>query len=288
MDDVEATLAELSNLVPDAAGRAGLDEHWRAASKALPRVSLTCSRFLRLWDGMLTASTSLGDALASARFEDLVIAVACREGDPAALELFDQRYLSQIPAYLGKHGGSPAFADEVRQRVRLKLFVAESGEEPKIASYAGTGPLGAWLRIITIRCARDLHRAARPAAPLTEAVALPSPKPDPELDYLKLRYGAEFRAALTEVLRSLEAQQRNLLKLYFLDGLTVEMIGRMFGVNRSTITRWLADIRGRIRDETHRKLGAQVAIGASELDRLWGIVESRMDISLRSLLVTKR
>jgi hypothetical protein len=78
------------------------------------------------------------------------------------------------------------------------------------------------------------------------------------------------------------------LKLYFLDGLTVEMIGRMFGVNRSTITRWLADIRGRIRDETHRKLGAQLEIGASDLDRLWGIVESRMDISLRTLLVTKR
>jgi RNA polymerase sigma-70 factor (ECF subfamily) len=288
MDDAVATLPELRNLVPDDASSAALFARWRAASQASPRIALSLEQLVRAWDRRLARRTVLGDALATVHFEDLMLAIACGEGDPAALELFDQRYLSVIPSYLGKHGGTAAFADEVRQRVRLRLFVADAGGTPKIASYAGTGPLGAWLRVITIRCARDLHRATHPASPLTEAIAVASPKPDPELDYLKLRHGADFRAALAEVLGSLDPRQRNLLKLYFLDGLTVEIIGGMFGVNRSTITRWLADIRGRIRDETHRLLRTRLGIGDSELDHLWGVVESRMDLSLRGLLVTKR
>jgi RNA polymerase sigma-70 factor (ECF subfamily) len=288
MDDAVATLAKLPNLVSDEASRASLVEHWRTAHEALPRVSLTLEQFVRAWDRQLARPTSLVNALAAVYFDDLVLAIACGEGDPAALELLDRRYLSQIGSYLGKHGGTASFADEVRQRVRLRLLVAEPGGTPKIAGYTGSGPLGAWLRVITIRSARDLHRAAHPTSPLTDAIAVASPKPDPELDYLKLRHGAEFRAALAEVLGSLQPRQRNLLKLYFLDGLTVEIIGGMFGVNRSTVTRWLADIRERIRDETYRVLRARLGVGDSELEHLWGIVESRMDLSLRGLLVTKR
>jgi RNA polymerase sigma-70 factor (ECF subfamily) len=288
MEDVLAMLAELRNLVADETSYAALVARWRAAGQAFPRVGLSLEQFVRAWDRRLARRTALSDALAAIHFEDLVLAIACGEGDPAALELLDQRYLSQIRSYLGKHGGTEVFADEVQQRVRLRLFVANPGETPKIASYAGTGPLGAWLRVITIRCARDLHRATHPVSPLTEAIAVASPKPDPELDYLKLRHGAEFRAALGEVLGSLEPRQRNLLKLYVLDGLTVEIIGGMFGVNRSTITRWLADIRGRIRDETHRLLRARLGVGDTDLDHLWGVIESRMDLSLRGLLVTKR
>jgi len=285
MSEVEATLAELPNLVSDEPSRSELAARWAAARVELPRVALELDDLVRAWDRLLARPTSLADALASVHLADLALAVACAAGDPAALELLDQRYLAQIPSYLGKHGGTPAFADEVRQRVRMKLFV---GDAPKIASYAGTGPLGAWLRVVTIRCARDLHRAAHPAAQLTEAIAQPSMAPDPELDYLKLRYGAELSAALGEVLGALEPRQRNLMKLYFLDGLTVEVMGRMFGVNRSTVTRWLADIRARIRDETHRMLRARLGIRDSDLAQLWGIVESRMDLSLRSLLVTTR
>jgi len=285
MSDVEATLAELPNLVSDEPSRAALTTRWAATRAELPGVALELDTLVRAWDALLPHPTPLADALAAVHLGDLALAIACGAGDPAALELFEQRYLAQIPAYLGKHGGTPAFADEVRQRVRMKLFV---GHAPKIASYGGTGPLGAWLRVVTIRCARDLHRTVHPTAPLTEAIAQPAPAPDPELDYLKLRYGAEFRAALAEVLGALEPRQRNLMKLYFLDGLTVEVIGGMFGVNRSTITRWLADIRARIRDETHRMLRTRLGIRDSDLAQLWGIVESRMDLSLRSLLGTKR
>jgi len=285
MSDVEATLATLPNLVSDQPSRDALAARWAATRTELPGVALELDALVRAWDALLPRPTPLADALAAVHLADLALAVACGAGDAAALELFDQRYLAQIPAYLGKHGGTPAFADEVRQRVRMKLFV---GDAPKIASYAGTGPLGAWLRVVTIRCARDLHRATHPTAPLTDAIAQPALAPDPELDYLKLRYGAELSAALGQVLRALEPRQRNLMKLYFLDGLTVEVIGGMFGVNRSTITRWLADIRARIRDETHRMLRARLGVRDSDLAQLWGIVESRMDLSLRSLLGTKR
>ena len=217
MAELEAIVAQLENLVADDRSRSLLVERWEAARVAMPALGCSLERFLRAWDRMVGKPTPLAAALATASFDDLVLAIACGEGDEAALALFEHRFLAQIPIYLGRNGGTPEFADEVRQKVRLRLFVAEPGVQPKIASYAGTGPLGAWLRVVTIRIARDLHRAARPEAPLDEAIGVRSAKPDPELDYLKMRYGEEFRAAVVEVLRGLEPRERNLLKLYLLD-----------------------------------------------------------------------
>src|SRR5262250_2343285 len=109
MSDVEATLAELPNLVSDEPSRAALTTRWAATRAELPGVALELDTLVRAWDALLARPTPLADA--------------------------------------------------VRQRVRMKLFV---GAAPKIASYAGTGPLGAWLRVVTIRCARDLHRTTHP------------------------------------------------------------------------------------------------------------------------------
>jgi RNA polymerase sigma-70 factor (ECF subfamily) len=285
MGDFESILASLQNLSTDPEGAARLVSKWRAACAAWPTITLAPERFLQLWDQTFAHRTRLADVLETVHFDDLYLAIACGDGSPAALALFDERLLAPIPGYLGRVGVTPGFADEVRQAVRMRLFV---GDKPKIASYAGTGPLGAWVRVVTIRCARDLQRTAHPEASFDEGNAVASPRPDPELDYLKVRYGEEFRAAFAEVLAGLEARERNLLRLHFLDGLTVEAIGGLFGVNKSTVSRRLAQSRERILIETRRILEERLGVGASELSSLFRLVESRVEVSLRSLLATRR
>jgi RNA polymerase sigma factor (sigma-70 family) len=47
------------------------------------------------------------------------------------------------------------------------------------------------------------------------------------------------KQALGEVLEAISDEQRRLLRLHFVDGLTMEAIARQLGVNRSTIMRRL-------------------------------------------------
>src|SRR5262249_10095086 len=102
MNDLEAILASLENLVSDEKGLTLLQERWLAACQAWPTVSLPLERFLRRWDETLAPQTQLGDVLEKVFFEDLLLAIACREGDRAALAIFDKRFLAPIATYLGK------------------------------------------------------------------------------------------------------------------------------------------------------------------------------------------
>src|SRR5262249_26465617 len=88
----------------------------------------------------------------------------------------------------------PAFLDEVRQALRVRLLVAPEGGRPRIADYAGRGPLRAWVGVAALRVALNLKRAAAPAGGDLLA-ELGTREPDPELRHLKKVYRAEFRGA---------------------------------------------------------------------------------------------
>ena len=134
-------------------------------------------------------------ALAKLHAEDLYLACALTHGDTRALASFEERFLPEVAGYVAQIDRNPSFVDDVRQNLREKLFVAEVGASPKIAEYTGRGPLGAWLRISSVRIALNLRRRAKHnVEPDVEGgPQLRSPAADPELDYLKSRYRREFR-----------------------------------------------------------------------------------------------
>src|SRR5690348_11153408 len=88
----------------------------------------------------------LKDAVAT---EELYLACACACGEPNAIAAFEREYFAEVAAFVARTDPDPAFADEVRQLLRHRLFVADAGATPKIATYNGRGPLGAWLRTVT-------------------------------------------------------------------------------------------------------------------------------------------
>ena len=107
---------------------------------------------------------------------------------------------------------------------------------------------------------------------------------DPELDLVKRRYGPQFKAALDEALRGLPAKERNLLRLYFVQGLTVEEIGRMEGTHKSTISRWLAKARTQVLEAVRKSLGDNLKLSPPELDSLIGALQSQLHVSLHRAL----
>ena len=107
---------------------------------------------------------------------------------------------------------------------------------------------------------------------------------DPELDFFKRRYRGEFERALEEILAKLGDRERVLMRLSLVNQVSVENIGKMYGVSQSTASRWLGQAREQMADELRKVLGERLKVPASELNSLAGLVASQLDLSLSRLL----
>jgi RNA polymerase sigma-70 factor (ECF subfamily) len=226
------------------------------------------------------------NALARMHVEDLYLACACSTGTAAALDAFDRRCMASIDVFLRQISGGEALCDEVTQLVRSRLLVAEGNEPRRIGQYVGRGSLVSWVGIAAQRAALSLLRSDRSrqqahAEAMADAMALGG---DPELDYLKVRYRQDFRAAFGDAVGLLSPRERVILRLHLIDGLSHEEIARMYKVNQSTMTRWIARARETIAKETNRLVCERLHLDTSEYESLAVLVESQLDLSLARLL----
>jgi RNA polymerase sigma-70 factor (ECF subfamily) len=252
-----------------------------AGRAAWPGVDLPDEAFvLALAEGLADSHDPLA-AVRAVRAPELYLACACARGDARALAVFDERYLTPVSARLaGRRAGSD-FSDDVRQHVRTRLLVADGDRPPRITSYRGRGSLEGWLAAAMARVAFDLKRAQRDEDSLDDVVRrIGSLEVDPELGYLKNRYGREMEAALRAALSTLSARDTNLVKLYFIDGVTGDVLARMHRVTRRTIHRWLDDIRARVMDRTRQALGERLHVSATEFDSIFALVRSQIVVTL--------
>jgi RNA polymerase sigma-70 factor (ECF subfamily) len=215
---------------------------------------------------------------------DLLLAWAATRGDAAALRHLDAILHDLGPAV--RHiDPSPAFLDEVRQALRIRLLVAEPGATPRIGSYGGRGPLRGWMRVAATRVALDLKRSAAPASGGEDILAdLVSAEPDPELRHLKTLHRSEFRAALAAALAGLPDRQRAVLRLHYVDGLRLGEIGRLYKVHESTVSRWVSQAAETVADDARRRLTESLSLSRSSLDSLARLVRSQLDLSIARIL----
>jgi RNA polymerase sigma-70 factor, ECF subfamily len=222
-------------------------------------------------------------ALARVRADDLYLACACLARDASAWRELDRLYLAQVPVYVARIDRSSAFADDVRQRLAEKLVWGHGDEPPKLAQYTGRGPLGAWMRVVAIREAQTTKRGEKWHAS-TDEIPVAAPDESPELQVVKQRYASEFKAAFEDVLKTLSSDQRNVLRLHYLDGLTIEAVGRTYDISRATAARWIADARDAILSRLEGVLVERYGPGASRAANVLAFLQSRIDLSLRRQL----
>jgi RNA polymerase sigma-70 factor (ECF subfamily) len=255
------------------------------ARAAWPGIIVEDDAFLRHVAERLPGEGGPREALAALHAGDLYLACACAVGEPRALAAFEKQFLSQVDAYLARTEGQAGMAEEVRQALRTRLLVGDGDRPPRIASFTGQGPLGGWLRMATARVAVDLHRASkRESGRESSLPSAPGDAPDPELEYLKLRWRPELEAAFESTLAALGAQEANVLRLYFLNGVTAEAIGTLYQVSSRTVQRWIVDTRQRILHETRKRLAERLEMSVSQIDTVMGLVQSQIDVNLPGLL----
>jgi RNA polymerase sigma-70 factor (ECF subfamily) len=247
------------------------------AGAAWPKIQVNADDFARHVAARLPPDDPEA-ALAELRGGDLLLAFACLSGDRAAWRELDRSLLAKVPEFVATIDRSPAFADDVRQRLSEKLASSSAGPA-KLEQYSGRGPLKAWLRIAAIREAHTIVRGRKRSVD-ADSLPLRSSAVDPELALLKRRSAAAFKKAFAEVIAGLDDDDRTLLRLHYLDGLTIDEVGKAFRVSRASAARLLAAARERIVKRVERSLKTELGRNAPGAKSLLDLVESQLDMSI--------
>lgn len=270
-----------------------ISEAWQAGQAAWPEIQLDRERFAAYVEGVAPGAASRFPA-------DLYLAAACLARDPTALAIFDREVLAAARGAIGAIDASAEFVDEAVQRLRASLLVGEGGTPPpearapggppRLATYAGRGPLRAWVGIAAARTALMMRRSQKRAREVvasdddwTSTLAMISTN-NPELELLKQHYATAFAEALREAVAALEPRLRAALKMSFVDGLSIDEIGTAYAVHRATAARWIQRACDDVYEGTRGLLAQRLALSATELDRMNAMVRSQLDVSLSQLL----
>jgi RNA polymerase sigma-70 factor (ECF subfamily) len=216
---------------------------------------------------------------------DRALAAACLAGEPAALRRFDAEVLGPAVDSVRGIDPTPAFVDEIRQRVRAHLLVGEG--RPRLADYAGRGPLAGWVAVAAVRSALMLRRSTARRREVGDddwagALALVATG-NPELELQKREHAAAFTAALREAAAALEPRLRAVLAMHFTEDLSIDQIGAVYAVHRATAARWVQRARDELIAATRAILIARLGLTPSEIARVGALVQSQVDVSLSQL-----
>jgi RNA polymerase sigma-70 factor (ECF subfamily) len=257
-----------------------LDALVEAARRAWPTVALDSTVFISHLVEHLPADLDAGKAIDRVHAGDLYLACACARGFPEAISAFDREYLSLVGTAVARIDRSPHFVDEVRQRLRERLLV---GSRPRIADYNGSGPLGGWVRVTAIRVALNAVRESK-RINHDELLSVPGAADSPELDAIHRQYRPQVEAALRTAIGHISANDRELLRLHYIDKVSFERIGRLKNIDPTTVSRRIAATRRFVLAQTKRELGRLTPLTTASRDSLLMAVRSKINISLETLL----
>lgn len=232
---------------------------------------------------------ALPEALSRLHAVELHLAFACRSGHAGALARFEREHVAAVGPAVARVDSSPAFIDEVKQRLRAKLLVADESGPPKLAHYTGQGELRTWMRVVAVREALSSVRAERRRAVAAdeELLAIEATATGPELGALRQQYREQFAEAFAAALGELEPAQRNLLRLHYLHGLSIDELGALLRIHRSSAARRIVKTRETLLSGTRRALQARLSLGRRDFEQLMGLVQSRLDLSIERFLAER-
>src|SRR5262249_492438 len=95
--------------------------------------------------------------------------------------------------------------------------------------------------------------------------------------YLRQAHAEAFNGAVAHALQALATRERNLLRQHYLDGLTIDALGKLYRVHRATVARQIAAAREKVLDEVKRTLATRMS--PSELESFLRM--TRRDLGLQ-------
>ncbi|MDB4944134.1 MAG: transcriptional regulator [Labilithrix sp.] len=234
--------------------------------------SLAPGTFARFVACRLDPEKPVGLAITALDLADLHLACACVEGVDGAAAHFMTRFapeIAQVAARFARSGN--VGADDLVQIVVSRMLVYDGEHPPRLAQYRGVGPLGGFVRVTAARLAinvtdRKQNRVERPTAEDGLFASLLAARSSPETSAADHQARALLRAAFTRSAAQLEVRERNVLAYSLCDGLSIDAIGRMYNVHRSTAARWIEGARDALVRGTREALARELDVSETQLE----------------------
>src|SRR6266567_1984304 len=197
--------------------------------------------------------------LRALHLEDLALAVACAEGGEAPWEHFFaayRAYLRAAAAAILRRPAASAEACDLADSLFSELYGLAGGkgaERSLFRYFHGRSSLKTWLRAILAQRHIDSIRAGRRFEELGEEEPVDGPMKTPlgqqilPADPHRERYVASFTRALQEALALLEPPEKERVRLYYAEEMTLAEIGRLLGEHESSVSRHLERVRRDLR-----------------------------------------
>jgi len=217
------------------------------------------------------------------RAADVYLAFGCGAGCAGAHRAFDRKFHPLLERVHGSWRSAPVDRDDFVQSVWERIL---SGETPRIRSYGGRGSLAAWVKMVAVRWMADRARTRRTVEqPIDDALLVTQLCPAPEVTtkVLQHRHRDNVRSALESALGSLTRAQRLLLRQRFLAGMPLADLGRLYGVNRVTVSKRLARARRDCMKAVQQQLAGLVSDETSA-DEVARLCLSQLDLTLSRVL----
>lgn len=258
--------------------------HFRAGREAWPDITVEPARFesevmRRL---ALAKDAHLGDLKGA----DLYIAIACVDGDERAVGAVRDLLAKEVTYAATKTTATRDQIAEVTASISHVLFVDQPERPAALRGYSGRGYLKGYLSVIASRELFALVNRGRREVAIDDDGVLDRlvPASDPELSILRAQYRDVVDDAMRAALKTLDDRGRALLRYAFVDGWTVDRVGQLYNVHRSTAARWIAGVREKLGDSIRDELAKRLEVEVDEVDSIIRLVQSRIDVSLDRVL----
>ncbi|HTJ41279.1 MAG TPA: hypothetical protein VL463_04260 [Kofleriaceae bacterium] len=281
--------AARARFTDDAVLERALDAQLADARAAWPSFAIDPLRFAAELGRRLGADATPA-ALEAVHGADVYLAIACSDGDAAAIALLERDYLREVDHAARKVRASADQADEVRGHLRRVLFLAEPGRGAALHDFAGRGDLRGYLRVIATReLIRALERGRREIAIDDEAVFDRfAPRDDAELSFIRRVTRDQVADALRAALAALDAHDRALLRYHLVDAWSIDRIAEIYRIHRATAARRLTAARARLGELIRGELATRLAIESGEVDSIVRLVQSKVEVTFERLLAETR
>jgi RNA polymerase sigma-70 factor (ECF subfamily) len=253
------------------------------ARAAWPSLSISDESFLPFLAERVPDGADLA-RLERLNVEDLYLACGCAAGSPKAVELFASRFFPVIKRAVAQLDVPAAWVEDIRQTVYDKLFLTDSERPAAIRHYQGSGDLATWVHVVAVRQTVDLIRKRNREQTMRELPEVIASDDNPELRFLKERFGSEFKAVFEDVVSRLSSKERNLLRYQLVASLTLEQIAGVYRVNRSTVVRWMQALRDKLLEQTRVGLSEKLHLTGGEFVSLMRLIQSQLQVSIKRLL----
>lgn len=270
------------------------------AESLTPRVVHALEKYL-LKDNAHAEHQDIREFIYEIRVDDLCLILACERGDEAAWSELVATFDPTVKSAARKICSNAEDADDLAGSIWAELYGlrtdAAGNKKSKLAYYSGRGSLGGWLRAVVGQLAVDQFRKQskfvqieedREFENLAESAAhsdngLVAHSDNPEDAFTAKETSADVASALATAVRTLDAEDRLILKLYYFDDLKLKQIAASFGYHEATASRRLTRLQHDIRKAVERELKSRHGWTDAEVKRHLSDTANRLGVNLETM-----